>query len=129
MIGIAIRTILTADGTIARLFANRIYPDKVPQRAGFPYLTYQVIGTEPTNDKDGASKLDIVRVQLDIYTTNYDTAQTAAESVREVLDRYRGTVGAAVIDKVIFAGQSSGEPDADMNIFWISQDYEIRIKR
>ncbi len=129
MIGTALRTILTANGTIARLFANRIYPDKVPQRAGLPYLTYQVVGQEPVNDKDGASKLDVVRVQLDIYTTNYDTAQTAAESTREVLDRYRGVVSTVNIDKIIFAGQSSGEPDADMNIFWVSQDYEIRVKR
>lgn len=127
--GTVIHNLLSNDATVSGIVSTRIYPDTAPQNASFPYVVYQITGTIPTNDKDGTSKLDTVIMQIDAYSTSYDTTRTLADAIRTELDRYSGTNGTTVVDKIIFSNESSGPPDLGLGVFWLSQDYEIRIKR
>lgn len=128
--GKAIYGILNAASGVTNITSTRIYPDTVPQNASFPYVVYQVIGTQPTDTKDGASRLDVVRFQVDCYSTDYDTTDTLAAAVRTALDRYAGTpTGSGVaIDKIVFTNQVSGAPDLDLRVFWVSLDFDIRVR-
>ncbi|MCB0587022.1 MAG: DUF3168 domain-containing protein [Phaeodactylibacter sp.] len=121
--------ILSSDGTVSGEVSTRIYPDTVPQNASFPYITYSVINTLPTDDKDGGSRLDVVGVQVDIYSRDYSEAQTIAAGCRAALDRYSGTNNSVKVDKIKFSNESSGNYQQDLGVFWVSQDYDIRVKR
>lgn len=128
MIGKVIYDLLSSDGTVSGLVSTRIYPDTVPQNAEFPFVSYAVISTQPTDTKEGASKLDVVSVQVDIYSRSYSTTQTIAAAARSALDRYSGTNNSVKVDKIIFADQGSGAYEPEVGVYWITQDYTIRIK-
>ena len=129
-IGKAVYTILSGASGVTAITSTRIYPDTVPQNAAFPYAVFQVIGTQPTDTKEGVSKLDVVRVQVDCYSENYDTTDTLATAIRAALDRYAGTPSGSgvAIDKIVFTNQVSGAPDLDLRVFWGSLDFDIRVR-
>lgn len=129
MIGKVIYDLLSNDATVSAAVSTRIFPDTVPQNTEFPYVSYTVISTLPTNDKDGASQLDVVSVQVDIYSRNYSTTQDIAAACRSALDRYSGTNNSVVVDKMVFANEAAGQYEQNIGVFWVSQDYTARVKR
>ena len=129
MIGKAIYDILSSDGTVSGYVATRIYPDTVPQNADFPYIAYSVISTLPTNAKDGVSRMDLTGVQIDIYSRDYSDTQAIAVAARAALDRYSGTNNTVIINSAVFANQSGGAYEPEIGVYWISQDYNIRVNR
>lgn len=128
-VGKAIYSAITGDGTLAGLVSTRVYPDRAVQQATLPYIIYTAIDTQPTDTKDGASALDIVRVQVDTFASTYDSANTISERVRTVLDRKTGTVGTLSIDSMHFVNEISSPPDLEQHIFMVSQEYNVRLKR
>lgn len=128
-VGQAIYTLLSTDAALAAIFSNRIYPATAPARTATPYMVYTKISATPTNDKDGPSALDEEYYQLDIYTTTYASAHSAAERARTVLDRVSNTISGVAIDHVIFDNETDGQFDPALNTYWVSQDYRFRIKR
>lgn len=120
---------LSSDGPVSGLVSTRIYPDTVPQEATFPYIAYTVISTSPTDEKDGASQLDEVQVQIDIYSRAYGTTQDIATAARTALDRFSGTNNSVVVDKIIFQNEASGQYEPMIGVYWITQDYRVRVKR
>lgn len=128
-VGKVIYGLLSSDGTVSGQVSTRIYPDTVPQEASFPYIAYTVVSTSPLNYKDGTSPLDEVSVQVDIYSRSYATTQEIAAAARSALDRYAGTNNSVVVDKIIFENEGSGPYEAMQGVFWVSQDYRVRVKR
>lgn len=124
-VGATIRAILIADATLSAQVAQRIFPDTIPQGTIFPCVAYTVIGTEPTNTKEGASRLDNIRIQFDIYSASYDTSVTISERVRTLLDGY----SSGTLDLIHFVDERSGDTVTDLNVFWISQTFEVQQKR
>lgn len=129
MIGKVIYDLLSNDGTVSGLVSTRIFPDTVPQNTSFPYISYTVISTLPTDAKDGASRLDVVNVQVDIYSRDYSTTQDIAAGVRAALDRYSGTNNSVNVDKIWFTNEAAGNYEQELGVFWVSQDYAARVKR
>ena len=121
-------SLLTNDATFAGLVSTKVYPDFAPQTVTLPYCVVSVIGVDPSDTKDGVSKLDIIGVQLDIYANNYDTGLSIADAARAALDRYSGTNNGQVIDSIRFDGQTSGQFNYELKTFWCSQDYNVRMK-
>lgn len=128
-IGKAIYTLLVTDGTISAAVGNRIYPDMAAQQATFPFIVYQVIGNVPTDTKDGTSKLDSVRVQIDTYANTYTSAQDISDRVRVVCDRHTGETSGVMIDSIRYDNEMNLGPDMDQHVFGVSQEYVIRTKR
>lgn len=129
MIGKAIYSILSNDAGVTALVGTKIYPDIIPLGTAYPATVYSVVSTTPTNVKDGASTLDATVVQVDIYSDDYSEAQSIASAIRTALDTYSGTVATVKVDSCRFAGESTGRFGEETLIFWISQDYNFRIKR
>jgi hypothetical protein len=130
-VGTAIRDILTSDATLAGIVGSRVFPNTVPAKTVFPFAVYTIIRTTPTDDKDGVSPLDDVRVQLDFYNKSYADNKDAASRARELLDRYRNLQYSSTlaIDKAIFENEIDGEFDEAIGVYWTSQDYRFRINR
>lgn len=128
-VGKAIYYLLSTNGTLSAALGTKIYPDTAPQRTAFPYIVFQEIATVPSDAKDGASKLDTVRVQVDIYDDNYDDVETYAAAARTALDRQTGTINTVTVDSIKFDAEESGGYSEDMNVWWRSQDYLVRLKR
>lgn len=129
MIGKAIYDLLSNDATVSGLVSTRVYPDTVPQNASFPYVAYTTTSTLPTDAKDGVSRLDVVGVQVDIYSRDYSVTQAIAAACRDALDRYSGTNNGVQVDGIKFDNQAAGNYEQQIGVFWVSQDYSIRVKR
>lgn len=127
-IGKAVYAILTGDATVSGLVSTRVYPVRAPQDVSYPYVVYTPTNTTPTDTKDGVSPLDVIGVQVDVYDDNYDDMVTLAGAIRNALDRYSGTAGGQAVQRIRLVSEVSDQVP-DLQIFWISQDYDIRLKR
>jgi hypothetical protein len=68
-------------------------------------------------------------VQVDVYTNNYDTTQTLANSVRNRLDRFAGTVSTVEVQTIKYMSSDSQAYNEDLNVYWMSIDFMARMKR
>jgi hypothetical protein len=114
---------------IKSLVNDRIYPNNVPQDVELPFISYSIVSQEPSITKDVISPLDVIRISLDIYSTNYDTSNQIAAAVRVALDGYKGTINSQVVQRITFDGQSDGEYESELGVYWQNQDYNMRLKR
>ena len=151
-IGSTIFTKLKDDATITGYVGTtpvRIYPDIAPLSAAqtFPYITYSVISQTPTNTKgpfdagdavvtgpvSQKSPLDIIRIQIDSYTTDYLSGVNLSTKIRDVLDRGIGTgftLGTGPdIDSIVFEGMSTNYEDKikPNGVYNFQQEYVIRV--
>lgn len=128
-LGKAIKSLLVAAPSVNNTVSGRIFPDMVPQETAFPLIAYTIINEDPTKIKGAVSPLDTVAVQIDIYSQSYETTQALNDAVRSTLDKFRGTQNGVVIDGFDFQATGAGRYDEKLNVFWVSQDYNVRINR
>lgn len=72
---------------LADLVAGRCYPLFVPEseKQPPPYIVYSIISNTPDNTLDGITGHEWVRVQVDVYTADYDeTIVLSAKVVRQL---------------------------------------------
>lgn len=86
----AIRDRLVHAPPVSSRIASRIYPRVLPQTPTLPAVVYQRLTTTPTHSHDGASDLDMSRLQLDVWADTYAEAREAAIAIRTTLDGERG---------------------------------------
>lgn len=123
----AIYDILSKDANVSAIVKDRIFPIMIPQGEKKESITYQRIDTIPTNDKDGASKLDVIKLDIDLWGSNYKVLKDLKAKVRTVLDRFDGTNSGFTI-RIIFESERDLFED-DVDRFHINQTYSIRLKR
>jgi hypothetical protein len=132
-VGKAIYAILSTDAGVTALASTRIYPDYSIQNPTLPYVVYQATRNNPSNTKDGASKLDTIELEVDIWGSTYTSAQDLSEAVRTALDFITGgTYGNVVIDSIHFADEMNIMPiteSAEMKLYGLKQTYNVRKKR
>jgi len=89
-------SILLSNTTVASYVGTRIFQNERPQINsvvnGLPCLVVSTISTDPYNTKSGRSQVDVVRIQIDAYSTDPEVGNTLTWSVRNALD-YTGTDG------------------------------------
>lgn len=108
MIGPVIYQILKADETVRDLigvevdgkWTIRCAPLRSAQTVEEPNITYQLVGVDPSDTKNGPSKLDQKRVYINCYHQSYDVAESVMEAVRNALDRYSGTIANVQVQSV-----------------------------
>jgi hypothetical protein len=59
-----------------------IYPIIAPQGAVLPYVTYQRVGSNVNNVLVGPPSIDQTRMQVDVWHTSYQGAQTLAAQIK-----------------------------------------------
>lgn len=129
MIGKVIYGRLTTDTTITNICGLNIFPDIAPQNVQYPFMVYTIINSLPVDFKDGQSNLEEITVQIDVYTNNYETTQTLGNNVRNRLDRFVGTVNSVSVQTIKYMSSSSQVYNADLNVYWISIDFMVKMKR
>jgi len=128
-IGKAIYGLLSGASSVTDIVSSRIYPVSVPQFANFPFVVYTTTDTEPTMTKDGSSPLDVITVQIDMYANDFDTNTSLAGAIRSTLDFYTGTINGQAIQRITLMNNSDGDYNEELGVFYLSQDYQIRLKR
>ncbi len=129
MIGKVIYGRLTTDTTITNICGLNIFPDIAPQNVQYPFMVYTIINSIPVDFKDGQSNLEEITIQIDVYTNNYETTQTLGNNVRNRLDRFVGTVNSVSVQTIKYISSSSQVYNADLNVYWISIDFMVKMKR
>lgn len=128
MNGKVIYNLLSTNSTLAAAVGTRIFPQRRLQETDLPAITYNNVSNNPTNTKDGVSKLDTERWSINIFSKTYTSAIDMAATVRTVLDRYNGTVETVVVDSVSFAGKTELYEDWS-EVHHIVLDFNFRVKR
>lgn len=129
--GKAIYNILTNTSAVTSYVSTRISPLKANNLAQFPYVVYEQVSLVPTIDKDGPSKLDVIRVQINILHNNYDTLSNVADAIRTALERKTaGTYNGVNVQSIVFDNEGEMYNDnVDLDgIYGWQQDYILRIK-
>ena len=129
--GKAIYNILSNTSAVTSYVSTRISPLKASNLADFPYVVYEQISLVPTIEKDGPSKLDIIRMQVNILHTDYDTLSNIADAIRTALERKAsGTYGGVNVQSIVFDNEGEMYNDnVDLDgIYGWQQDYILRIK-
>ena len=125
MIGDVVYSLLSNDATVSALVSTRIYPSLAIENVVYPYIVYENTGNTPTDDKDGVSSLDTLAYDIEIYTETLADSNTLGVAVRNVLDRYAGTVNTKVIQSVKYNNENSGYSDED-RVHLKMQSYDFR---
>lgn len=128
MIENAIYQILAAANAVTAVTGTNIFTGIAPAEDMTCYVVIHLIGITPENDKDGPSKLDQARVQVNSFHTEKATGDTLAALIRTALDRYRGSIGGFSIDKIVFQDARS-DFDYEHNQYEVMQDFIVRQKR
>jgi len=126
MIGDVIDSLLINDVAVSALVDDRIYPSLAIADVPYPYIVYEQTGNAPTDDKDGPSTLDTLSYEIEIYTETLAESNTLGVAVRNVLDRYSGTVNSKVIQSVKYNTENSGYSDDKGRVHLKMQMYDFR---
>lgn len=129
MIGKVIYGRLSTDAAITGVCGTNIFPDIAPQNVQYPFMVYTIINSTPVDFKDGQSNLEEINVQIDVYTNNYETTQTLANNVRNRLDRFSGSVNGVSVQTITYISSDSQVYNADLNVYWMSIDFNAKMKR
>lgn len=89
MIGSALVTIASS--------VTSLYPLRAAQQEVLPYATYEVLTGTPHGQMVGIPTIRETDVEIICFAHTYDEADTMAESLITLFDRYSGTVGDVVI--------------------------------
>jgi Protein of unknown function (DUF3168) len=99
----ALSSILSGNGGVTALAANRIYGLRAPQTVPTPYLVFSKIVEQDTNATYcGPDRLVRGNFQFDSYAKTYLTALQLARAVRAALIDFFGDVAGTHISGVIF---------------------------
>lgn len=129
MIGKVIYGRLTTDAAVTGICGLNIFPDIAPQNVQYPFMVYTIVNSLPVDFKDGQSNLEEITLQIDVYTNNYETTQTLANTVRNRLDRFVGTVNGISVQTIKYMSSDSQVYNADLNVYWMSMDFMAKMKR
>jgi len=128
MVDNAIYIILSKTSGVTTYTGAHIYTGVASENNLTCYVVIHLIDIVPELTKDGVSRMDEARVQIDCYHAVKLNCDNLAAAIRTALDRYRGTAGSYTVDKIIFQ-DARNDFDEERKIYKVSQDYIIRQKR
>lgn len=123
-----IYNLLVNDADVSALISTRCFPANAPQKGSKPYVVYDIYNVEPTDTKDGASKLDTVYFELSCYGKEVDTVIDINNKVRSAIDRFNGLNSDNVVDKIIFESSDGPYYDEESELFRTDTEYRTRVR-
>ena len=125
---------LKDDAGILAIVGDKVYPVVAGPDDSLPYITYQLISRQHEHDLGAASGLARTRIQVNCWESTAALAETLADTVRDSLDGFRGTMGtvnteavkATLLDGEIEAYDPPADPDrAEGGVFSVKMDFRI----
>ena len=105
----------------------KIYNTAAEAGVAAPYVTFERITTEPHATKDGVSKMEVVQVDVDVWTDKGIDCITIGGYVRTALDRTRGTFAGEEIQSIRFIDEQNDFNDST-SIFHKTLTFSVRVK-
>jgi len=84
--------------------STRLFPRRLPQEPVLPAATYMRVSTRAGHDLSGPDGLPRARFQFTAWAKTPLEARRVGESLRRILDGYKGYVGTTWIDACFWAG-------------------------
>ena len=94
---VLLRTLKDAPG-LSELIGNKVFALVIPQGTKLPCITFQRLGGSPANTLVGASGLEEIDLQIDVYAKNYGEAKAVAKAVRAAMPPNGEVFGAHLIE-------------------------------
>ena len=109
---------LREDAGVSALVGNKVFALVIPQGTKLPCITFQRIVGSPANTLAGASGLEEIDLQIDVWAKNYGEAKAIAKAVRAAMPPNGEVFGAHLIE------------DQDLyedgtNYFRVSMEYKV----
>lgn len=130
-IGKAIYYKLTNTSAVSSVVSTRVYQSRLPQSCSYPAIMVQKISDVPYSDDDG-NNLFRARVQVNSYTTDYNSSHDLATAVMNALDFIRQTTinGVNIVEISIENETDLTEDFAEFEgLFHVAQDYMVVYQR
>jgi hypothetical protein len=125
-IGDVIYSLLSNSTDVTDIVSTRIYPFLAIEDVVYPYLVYTIENVDPTVSNCGASSLDTVSVNLEIYTETLAELEDLGDKVRNALDRYKGTTEGVDVQIIAYQNEDYGYADED-RVYLKIQSYNSRL--
>ena len=130
MPGTRLYTQLVGTTALTDLVGTRVYPSVLPQGVTLPAVTFQRVGTTPTNGSTGGGDVSWARFQLTGYAVTYLAARGVADAVRGALRGWQSSTGTPNIDMVTYQGEydlpEPPESGQDNYIHGVAQDWYVQ---
>lgn len=89
---------LQEDAGLSALVGSKVFPLFIPSGNYLPCVTFQRLGGRPANTLSGASGLEEIDLQIDVWAKNYGEAKTIAKAVRAAMPTSGDVFGAHLIE-------------------------------
>lgn len=125
---------LKDDSGISAIVGDKVYPLVASGDDSPPYITFQLITRRHEHDLGAASGLARTRIQVNCWESTAALAEALADTVRESLDGFSGTMGttnAAAVKSCRLDGEVEAyDPPADADraeagVFSVKMDFLI----
>lgn len=115
---------------MSALISDRFYPVRLKQTINtFPAAIYQLIPGSNTKEHGNPTVLPRPRVQITIYSNNFDDTVAVDKLIKTAIDGKRGNWGTGSYVTYIQSCLSESTPrddsDNDTGLYWRSRDYLI----
>ena len=109
---------LQEDAGLSALVGSKVFPLFIPSGNYLPCVTFQRPGGRPANTLSGASGLEEIDLQIDVWARGYDEAKAIAKAVRAAMPSSGPQFSAHLIE------------DQDLyedgtNYFRVSMEYKV----
>lgn len=129
MIGKVIYGILFNDANVNALVSDRIFPNVIRTAEVMPAIVYDVQNTKPSNTKNGASKLDVISVDITCMGESHSDVSDLAAKVKRAMD-YNSTdeYGGINVQHIAFVDESGNYNDdwGQRGVYYNTLSFNIR---
>lgn len=116
-----------ASTALVTLLGDRVYPVRLPQEATLPAILYFKVSGVRVHSLRGPSGLARPRFQFDAYAEGsggYGVVKQAAESLRKILDGFRGIVDDCNIQYILL--DTEEDPyEEEPELYRVSMDFMV----
>ena len=123
-----LRDFLLSRVAITDLVGEKVHAMRMPQPAAFPAIVTSLITTRPVVSHDGYSELRFRRVQLDLYSDDFDELLALGEAVFRTLEGFSGNMGLTQVGHCFLLSERDLDEDGlegAKPLFRRSQDWEF----
>lgn len=100
----------------------KCYPMRLPQGITLPATMYRRISGQRIRSVEGPSGLSRPRIEINAYSQSYTEAKELAAEIRQLLDGFRGMMGAGSMVENIIIDNDQDALDDDTGFFRIIID-------
>jgi hypothetical protein len=119
---------LAGDSAVRALAGDRLYPERLPQKATFPALTYTRISNLTSLTQDGPTGSERPRVEIDAWAETYGAAVTLAEAVKSALHGRAWTASDGTVVELVELDTDRDDPVPDPVLRRRIADYFVHVK-